>query len=112
MMCNLPMILRVSAERRHLGDPLKSASTCDAELAADQKLLVCTDTAATRSWQPENAAHSHAGSRSGGRLDLVAKRELFQEGATRLLKLFNLIIGFVNDHPDVKRLPMPRVAFM
>jgi hypothetical protein len=28
--------------------------------------------------------------------------------ANRLLNLFNLIIGFVNDHPDVKRLPAPR----
>jgi hypothetical protein len=32
------------------------------------------------------------------------------EEATRLLELFNLIIGFVDEHPDVKRLPTPRAA--
>jgi hypothetical protein len=31
------------------------------------------------------------------------------EAANRLLNLFKMIIGFINDHPDVKRLPTPRV---
>jgi hypothetical protein len=34
------------------------------------------------------------------------------EEASRLLELFNLIIGFVDERPDVKRLPRPRVACM
>jgi hypothetical protein len=32
------------------------------------------------------------------------------EEAKRLLELFNVIIGFIDDHPDVKRLPRPRAA--
>jgi hypothetical protein len=32
------------------------------------------------------------------------------EEANRLLELFNLIIGFIDEHPDVKRLPRPRVV--
>jgi hypothetical protein len=30
------------------------------------------------------------------------------EEANRLLELFNFIIGFIDEHPDVKRLPRPR----